>query len=137
MESALNVYYLAMAVYGWWQWSSIENHQAKKIHCWTLKKHSLCIGAILILSLASGALLGRYTEAALPFLDSITTWAAVIATYMVAQKILENWLYWIVIDLISIYLYLDRGLYLTTFLFLVYVVVAIYGWFSWRKIANE
>jgi nicotinamide mononucleotide transporter len=96
-----------------------------------------CIGAILALAITSGFLLSRYTDAALPFLDSITTWAAVVATYMVAQKVLENWLYWIVIDAISIYLYIDRELYLTALLFAAYVVIAAYGWYSWKKILDD
>lgn len=136
MESALNVYYLAMAIYGWWRWTSTPNHQPQQIHCWSINRHLVCIGTIVVLALISGFLLSRYTEAALPFLDSVTTWAAVIATYMVAQKVLENWLYWIVIDAVSIYLYLDRELYLTALLFTAYVVIAVYGWFSWKKILN-
>lgn len=136
MESALNVYYLVMAVYGWWTWSKTENHQPNQIHSWAIQKHLICIGVIILLALVSGALLSRYTQAELPFLDSITTWAAVIATYMVAQKVLENWLYWIVIDAISIYLYLDRELYLTAVLFAAYVIIAAYGWHSWKKSLN-
>jgi len=57
----------------------------------------------------------------------------VITTYLVAKKFLENWLYWIVIDSVSIPLYLDRGLPLTALLFAVYVVIAIAGYFSWKK----
>jgi nicotinamide mononucleotide transporter len=136
MESALNIYYLAMAIYGWWSWTSTSQHRSQQIHSWSLKKHAVCICLILILALTSGLLLSHYTQAALPFLDSITTWAAVITTYMVAQKILENWLYWVVIDAISIYLYIDRELYLTAMLFAAYVVIAIYGWHSWKKILN-
>ncbi len=68
------------------------------------------------LSAVSGALLQHYTDAALPYLDSFTTWGSILTTWMVARKILENWLYWLVIDSVSIYLYLDRGLYLTALL---------------------
>lgn len=137
MESALNVYYLGMAIYGWWSWSNTNSHQAKEIHSWSVKRHALCIGAIFALALVSGLLLSRYTGAALPFLDSLTTWAAVITTYMVAQKVLENWLYWIVIDAISIYLYIDRELYLTALLFFSYVFIAAYGWYSWKKLLQK
>ena len=60
----------------------------------------------------SGNLLTTNTDAAWPFLDSFTTWASVVTTFMVARKILENWIYWIVIDALSILLYAARGLYL-------------------------
>jgi len=75
----------------------------------------------------------RYSTAALPYLDSFTTWGSVLTTWMVARKILENWLYWLLIDSVSIYLYLDRALYLTALLFLAYVVIALLGYYQWRK----
>ncbi|MEM9056647.1 MAG: nicotinamide mononucleotide transporter family protein, partial [Pseudomonadota bacterium] len=64
--------------------------------------------------------------------DSLTTWGAVVTTWMVTAKILENWLYWVVIDLASIYLYLERGLLQTAGLFVLYVVLAIGGYLLWR-----
>ena len=79
----------------------------------------------------------RFTSAAWPFLDAFTTWASVLTTFLVIWKILENWLYWLVIDSISIYLYLDRGLYLTALLFAVYLVIAIFGYLHWRKLWLE
>jgi len=78
----------------------------------------------------------RRTDAAFPFLDSFTTIAAVVATYMVANKILENWVYWFVIDGISVYLYQARELYVTSLLFVLYLVLIFIGfhrwWFDWR-----
>jgi len=134
MESALNVYYMVMAVYGWWQWQQGgQQHQGVQVHRWSLSQHAIILAAIVVLSLGSGFLLDRNTGAAWPYLDSFTTWASVITTWMVAQKVLENWLYWIVIDTVSIGLYADRGLYLTAFLFVAYVVIAIYGYSAWRR----
>jgi len=69
----------------------------------------------------------------LPFLDAFTSWGAIVTTYMVAKKILENWIYWFVIDAISIYLFLSRGLYLTSILFLVYLIIICFGYIAWRK----
>jgi len=66
-------------------------------------------------------------------MDSLTTWGSVVTTFMVARKILENWIYWLAIDLVSIYLYLDRELYFTAILFAVYIVIIFFGWFSWLK----
>jgi len=80
---------------------------------------------------ASGALLERYTDAALPYLDSFTTWGSILTTWMVTRKILENWLYWLVIDSVSIYLYLDRGLYLTAGLFVLYLIIVLFGYRKW------
>jgi nicotinamide mononucleotide transporter len=134
MESALNVYYMAMAVYGWYLWKFGGNgHNGIAIRTLQSKHHFLIIVVVLIVSAISGILLGEHTNAAWPFIDSFTTWSSVITTIMVAKKILENWLYWFVIDAISIPLYIDRGLYLTAILFACYLVIVVLGYLNWRK----
>ncbi len=132
MESALQVYYLGMAVYGWWQWQrGGEGHTELAISRWDTRQHLVAVAAVLLVSAASGALLQQFTGAALPYLDSFTTWGSVLTTWMVARKILENWLYWLVIDSVSIYLYLDRALYLTAGLFALYLVIVLFGYRKW------
>jgi nicotinamide mononucleotide transporter len=132
MESALQVYYLAMAVYGWWQWQHGScDQQPLAITSWGTRQHLLAAIAILVFSTLSGWLLQRHTGAALPYLDSFTTWGSILTTWMVARKILENWLYWLLIDSVSIYLYLDRELYLTALLFAAYLVIVLFGYRQW------
>ena len=133
LESALQVYYLGMAVYGWWQWKRPGEAGTLAISRFSARAHAVVIASVLALSALSGALLTRYTDAALPYLDAFTTWGAIVTTWMVTRKILENWLYWIVIDAASIVLYLDRGLNLTAALFAAYVVIAVVGFFAWRR----
>ena len=134
MESALQVYYLLMALYGWMQWRNPgDKVSSVSIHSWSLSRHMSVLALIGLLTLISGYLLSNNTQASWPYLDSMTTWASVITTYMVAKKVLENWLYWVVIDLVSIFLYLERGLQLTAVLFIVYVIIAALGYFSWRR----
>ena len=142
MESALNVYYLAMAVYGWYVWnkkpqnSAMQNEMTPKlpITTWSSKQHILAIGGVFVMTFISGFLLSENTTAVMPYLDSFTTWGAVFTTYMVAKKVLENWIYWFVIDAIAIYLYIDRELYLTALLMAVYVVMVVFGYAAWLKI---
>jgi len=138
MESALNVYYMAMAVYGWYQWTrggsnGDDQPHALAVQTMSLHQHALVIAAIVVFSLASGYLLTEHSTAARPYVDSFTTWASVVTTYLVARKFLQNWLYWIVIDTVSIFLYIDRGLNLTALLFVAYVVIATAGYFKWRE----
>ncbi len=134
MESALNVYYMGMAIYGWFQWQrGGVNHEGLEIVRWTVKQHGLAISTIVLVALVSGYLLSIGTDARLPYLDSLTTWGSILTTVMVARKVLENWLYWIVINTISIYLYLDRGLEQTALMFMLYLVLAILGYYAWRK----
>jgi nicotinamide mononucleotide transporter len=138
MESALNVYYMAMAVYGWQQWtrggaSSDGQAHALDVQSMSARQHLLVIATIAMLTAVSGYLLGEHSSAVWPYVDSFTTWASVITTYLVARKYLQNWLYWIVIDTVSIPLYIDRGLNLTALLFVAYVVIAVIGYFKWRN----
>ena len=134
MESALNVYYMGMAVYGWLQWQKgSANHSGVEIVRWTAKHHIICILVILIASVISGYLLSVNTDARLPYLDSFTTWASVLTTVMVARKVLENWLYWIVINSVSIYLYIDRDLDQTAAMFTLYLVLSVLGYVAWKK----
>jgi nicotinamide mononucleotide transporter len=70
-------------------------------------------------------------------MDALTTWGAIITTYMVAKKVLENWIYWFVIDSISIYIFLSRDLYLTSFLFFTYLFIIVFGYKSWDRIRRS
>ena len=134
MESALNVYYMAMAIYGWLQWQrGGADKSGVKIIRWTARQHILGVAIILAASVTSGYLLSSNTAAKLPYLDSFTTWGSIFTTIMVAQKVLENWLYWIVINSVSIYLYIDRGLDQTAAMFLLYLGLATIGFLMWKK----
>lgn len=134
MESLLQVFYLAMAAYGWYEWRrGGADHTGVRVTTWPWRHHGLAVAAVFALVLGSGFLLQRYSDAALPFADAFTTWAAVVATWMVARKILENWIYWFVIDTVSVYLYLSRELYFTAALFVAYLVMIVFGYRSWRR----
>jgi nicotinamide mononucleotide transporter len=138
MESALNVFYFAMAVYGWHVWySGRSDDQELPISVWSLRVHAAAIGAITVASLASGYLLDEHTDAAFPYIDSLTTWAAIWATFLVARKVLENWWYWLVIDIASIFIYWVRDLQLTSLLFVVYVILIPFGLISWTRSWRE
>jgi len=135
MESALNVFYVVMAVVGWYEWRyGGRAHQG--VHIRTLKtwQHGAMIIALVIAAGINGWIMASYTEAAWPYLDAFTTWASVLTTFLVVWKVLENWLYWFVIDGLSIFLYMDRGLTLTALLFAAYVVIVVFGYLHWRRL---
>ena len=134
MEAYLQIFYIIMALYGLLQWTKlIQINSNNTIRTWSNIKHFITISSVIILAIITGFILTKYTNAALPFLDAFTSWGAIVTTYMVAKKILENWIYWFVIDAISIYLFLSRGLYLTSILFLVYLIIICFGYIAWRK----
>ena len=154
MESALNVYYLVMAVYGYYQWrkasgavvdASQDAHTKyhanddantvsteKPITTWSLNRHLTLIAITTVVSVTMGYLLQEYSHAKMAYLDSFTTCFAVVTTYLVTQKVLENWLYWVVIDIASIYLYIEMGYLPTAALFVVYTVLAVQGYRLWQ-----
>jgi nicotinamide mononucleotide transporter len=134
MESLLNVFYLVMAGYGWYIWSSGKtNGHDRPVVVWPVSTHAIAIGAIVVASAVNGYLLNTYTDAAFPYIDSLTTWSAIWATFLVARKVLENWWYWLVIDIASVLIYWSRDLQLTSMLFGIYVIMIPIGLISWTK----
>jgi len=138
MESALNVFYFAMAIYGWsvWYRGRSDDHELP-VSKWAVSIHSYAIAAIIAASLVSGYLLDTRSDAAFPYIDSLTTWSAIWATFLVARKVLENWWYWLVIDVASIFIYWSRDLQLTSVLFAVYVIMIPFGLISWTRAWKE
>ena len=117
MESVLQIFYVIMGIYGWKQWSKGDVEVDFEVNTMTFRDHVKIVSCILALSIFFGFILEQFTNAALPFWDSLTTWGAVITTYLVAKKFIENWIYWFVIDFVSVFLFVSRDLYLTAGLF--------------------
>ena len=135
-EAALNVFYAAMAVYGWYQWrygGAKSGERDLRISVWPLRTHAVAIGGSVASSAVVGWLMSRHTNAAFPYLDAFVTVSSVVTTYMVARKILENWLYWLVVDSLSMYLYWQRELYLYAGLFALYLVLVVIGLVRWHR----
>lgn len=138
MEAGLQIFYCIMAFYGWTQWRiALPGNSKFLVKTWNRDQHIKAILLIILLAIVSGWALEKFTNAALPFLDSLTTWGAIVTTYMVAKRLLENWIYWFVIDTISVFLFYSRGLMLTSILFLVYLIIIYFGYKSWAQMKDE
>lgn len=136
MDSALNMFYLVMAIYGWYSWkygNGINKNEELEITTYGLAKNLKIIGTLIIVSLILGYIMANYTRADFAYLDTFTTVFAVFTTYTLTKKVLENWLYWIVIDSVSIYIYINKGFYLTAVLFAFYTVLAFIAYNNWKK----
>ncbi len=136
MDSALNLFYLVMAIYGWYSWkygNGINKNEELEITTYGLAKNLKIIGTLIIVSLILGYIMANYTRADFAYLDTFTTVFAVFTTYTLTKKVLENWLYWIVIDSVSIYIYINKGFYLTAVLFAFYTVLAFIAYNNWKK----
>jgi nicotinamide mononucleotide transporter len=137
MESVLNVFYFGMAIYGWRVWRSGGDGTNLPVVVWRWQIHAMAAATIVCLVALSGYLLSSHTDAAYPFIDSATTYSAIWATFLVARKVLENWWYWLVIDIVSIFIYWSRDLELTAVLFIVYVVMIPFGLVRWTRSYRE
>lgn len=134
-DALLQLYYAGMALYGWWRWQQIKQGNAAQgsVYEWSLQRHLLLIALTALCGLALGNIMSEYTHADFAYLDAQTTAFSVMATWLVARKLVSNWLYWVVIDAVSIYVYAQKHLYFLTGLFMLYTVIAIAGYFIWRS----
>lgn len=138
MEAGLNGFYLAMAAYGWYAWrSGATATRELPVVTWPLRTHLLAGTVLALMGVLTGSLLIRYTDAAFPYIDSMTTWFAIWSTFLVARKVLENWWYWLVIDLASVMIYWSRDLQLTGILFIIYIIMIPFGLAAWTKSMRE
>jgi len=134
MQSLLQVFYLAMAVYGFIDWRRGRTAEGEVvIRSWTSTWHVAVAIAVVAASAVNGWLLASYTNGAEPYVDSFVTWGSVVTTWMVARRVIENWLYWVVVDGVAAWLYFSQGLLATTLLFLIYLGIVIRGYFVWRR----
>ncbi len=135
-DALLQLYYAGMALYGWWRWQQLKLGSGSSrgpVYEWPWQRHALLIGLTALAGLALGAFMANYTEADFAYIDAQTTMFSVMATWLVARKLVSNWLYWVVIDAVSIYVYAQKHLYFLTGLFMLYTVIAIVGYFIWRS----
>jgi nicotinamide mononucleotide transporter len=134
MQAALQVFYVAMSVYGWRAWGGASQKEAVPVQRWPLRWHVFAIGAIAIVSALNGALVSESQGSPMvPYVDAAIAWGSVFTTWLVARKVLENWWYWIVLDLAAAALYWSQALYATAVLFVLYTVLAALGLRAWRR----
>ncbi len=138
-DMGLQVYYLVISIYGLYYWlkggKTPDTGQDDKVPVrrTDLKLGLILFGVFIVLFVLMGYVLDRYTDSPVPWWDAFTTAASIIATWMLARKLIEQWLIWIVVDTVSMGLYIVKGLYPTSFLFAVYTLLAIVGYFQWLK----
>lgn len=133
-DVVLQVFYLVMTIYGWYNWLYGGTNKTE-LKVSRIKQRTLII-LILISTdtiIIAGYLFSTYTDAALPYWDSTIAIWGIITTYMEAKKYIENWLFWINTDLLCTGIYFYKGLYAFTALYFVFVILAIYGYIEWKK----
>jgi nicotinamide mononucleotide transporter len=134
---ALQGYYAIISIYGWLHWSARakqpDTHGGLPVIRVNRRLLVMLVVIWLLLWLLIGFILDQYTGSTIPYYDAFTASGGIVATWMLARKILEQWIFWIIIDLISIGLYIWQELYATSVLFLLYIIMAVVGYREWRK----
>lgn len=133
MQAGLNVFYVFMALYGWWNWSRSAGQGELSVGVWPLGWHIGVALVLMVLSWLCAQWLATRTNAAWPLLDSLTTAFSLFATWLTARAKLENWLYWIVIDGVLVFLLYMQDSPFLALLNVFYMVVAAAGFVVWRR----
>jgi nicotinamide mononucleotide transporter len=137
-DMGLQVVYFALSLYGWYEWL-YGGENRTELH---VSRTPRWLGVRLVLiAVASAAVLGtilaRFTDAALPYLDSATTSTSLVAQWMMTRKILENWAVWIAVDIVYIGMFIFKRLYLTAGLYAIFLVLAVMGFIQWKRSLME
>jgi nicotinamide mononucleotide transporter len=135
-DALLQLYYAGMAIYGWLNWRRMtaQSHGVPEtVVEWDLLRHLQLISGTAAAGVLLGYLMATYTSTDFAYLGAQISCFAVVSTWLVAKKVVSNWLYWFVIDAASIYMYLQKDLYFFSALFLIYTVIVIMGYLAWRS----
>ncbi len=135
-QSLLNVFYMVMAIYGYWQWRP-QATQVRRICVWPWWRHLLILPTGVIIAWTAATYAENYFNSEYLLLDALVQVFSVITTFMVAHKVLENWLYWGVINAAAAFLYFTAGLVVTAILFIGYLGFSIYGYLRWQRQYKE
>lgn len=131
-EAGINIYYFIMSVYGWTVWSSKDNLRKKTISNSSKSEKWLSLFLLLVFFIILYFSL-KSTDSDVVFLDSITTALSLTAMFLLARRKLENWIYWIAADIIYIPLFAYKELYITSIQYLIFLILAVYGFIEWKK----
>jgi nicotinamide mononucleotide transporter len=135
-DMGLQVYYVGISIYGWYYWAKGKKPENTETVPVKRTRKILWIKMGVVAALLYGAILFillNFTDSPVPFMDTLTTALSIVATWMLARKYIEHWLIWIVVDVISVGLYIYKDLWPTVILFVVYTIMAVLGYIEWKK----
>lgn len=134
-DLALHFIYLGLNFYGWYYWIYGNNNKQEELPV-TKASYKLLIILIICSTISIiivGYLLQNFTDASLPYWDTTTTILSLAGMYLTAKKKIENWYFWFVVDVIATGIYFYKGIEFYAILYLIYIGLAVVGYFSWRK----
>jgi len=138
MQALMNFYYMGMAVYGYLLWRKHGNTEDNlAISSWSWSQQVLFLAIGVVLTIATASYLNSIDASQSPYLDAGVTVFSILNTVLMARKVLQNWLYWIVIDAAAIVLYAQNGYYATIVMYSVYLILAVIGFISWQNLYKQ
>ena len=133
-DSVLQLVYLALSVYGWWAWlRGGAAHERLRVSRATRRLWLAGTPLVLAAGIGLGAVLDRYTDSPVPYFDALLTSLSLAAQWMMTRKILENWVVWIVADIVYVPMFVFRGLPFTAGQYFVFLILAVMGYVGWRR----
>lgn len=137
-DMGINFVYFIMSVYGWYNWTRARTDKLRLPVTFSSKQHHLiAIGGTIVSFVIIRAVLIAYTDSNVPNIDAFTTSVFIVGMWLMAVKKAENWIYWIIGDIVSVPLYFYKGLVFTSFQYFVFLILAIMGYIAWRKEAQR
>jgi len=135
-DASLQIFFALMALWGWWQWlrGTQADGGALKVRTLPAPTRWWLLGALVIAWPATGLFLKTFTDTDVPWWDAFPTAASVIGQWLLGRKYIENWLAWIVVNVVSVGLFAYKGLWLTTLLYSLFIAMSLIGWRAWRRI---
>ena len=133
-EASLQIVFAVLALWGWWQWLRRGPGDAPALHIARMGARGwwLCALALAVLWPALAWALIRYTDSDVPWWDALPTALSLIGQALLGRKLLENWLVWLLVNIVSVGLFAHKGLWLTCLLYLIFVAMSVLGWRAWR-----
>ncbi|MDU0352763.1 nicotinamide riboside transporter PnuC [Paraglaciecola aquimarina] len=131
-DMVLHLFYIGFQIYGWYIWRQSQNASGHiQVKKGSAREYSLCFCLIAIVTLTLGTFMHQYTQADYAYGDAFTTSASLVAQWLLTHKKLFNWLFWIVVDVVAITIYWQKGLYPTSVLYFCFLIMAIVGQWQW------
>ena len=138
-EAALQLVFIAVALYGWWQWwrGTLASGTPLRVRQLSAAQRWRALALMLAAWPLLGLLLARATDSELPFLDALPTVGSLLGQYLLARQWVDNWPVWVAVNLVSIVLFASRGLWLTVLLYALFALLALLGWRAWARLAAQ
>ncbi len=135
-ETGVNLFFALSSVWGWWQWvRGIRGSTGEALQIAQLDRRGvlLCLAGFGVLWLIFALLLRNVTDSDVPWADGFVTAGSVIGTVLLGRKYMENWPVWVVVNTASVALFAYKGLTLTVVLYVLFLVLAVWGWVGWNS----